>query len=544
MITDEKRTTTQQEILVVEDTQASLQLLADILTKQGFRVRPAFDGSFALKSVAAKLPDLILLDVKMPRMDGYEVCRRLKADEQSRRVPIIFISAFSEIDQKVKGFDAGGVDYITKPFEPEEVLARVRTQLRLRDAEEALLFAQSTLEIRVQERTAELVASNQALRESEEKIRLAYEEIAQLKGQLELENTYLQEEVKEAKDFGDVIGESTALRKLLHQVETVARTDASVLVLGETGTGKELVAREIHKHSRRGDRPLIRVNCASIPRDLYESEFFGHIRGSFTGALRDRAGRFEAAHGGTLFLDEVGEIPLELQSKFLRVLQEGQYERVGEERTRTVNVRIIAATNRNLQAEAGAGRFRQDLYYRLNVFPVEVAPLRKRKEDIPLLAAHFLQKAARKFGVRPARLTQTHLVQLQAYDWPGNVRELQNRIERALILAQNGVMYFDLPTVDISAINTPAPPPVETRGGNVEVLSDIEFRQRERDNVLAALNKTGWKIHGPGGTAELLGLKPTTLISRIKKFRLVKEVHGVAPASPSAAQTRPAPTSL
>ena len=544
MITDEKRTTTQQEILVVEDTQASLQLLADILTKQGFRVRPAFDGSFALKSVAAKLPDLILLDVKMPRMDGYEVCRRLKADEQSRRVPIIFISAFSEIDQKVKGFDAGGVDYITKPFEPEEVLARVRTQLRLRDAEEALLNAQSTLEIRVQERTAELVASNQALRESEEKIRLAYEEIAQLKGQLELENTYLQEEVKEAKDFGDVIGESTALRKLLHQVETVARTDASVLVLGETGTGKELVAREIHKHSRRGDRPLIRVNCASIPRDLYESEFFGHIRGSFTGALRDRAGRFEAAHGGTLFLDEVGEIPLELQSKFLRVLQEGQYERVGEERTRTVNVRIIAATNRNLQAEAGAGRFRQDLYYRLNVFPVEVAPLRKRKEDIPLLAAHFLQKAARKFGVRPARLTQTHLVQLQAYDWPGNVRELQNRIERALILAQNGVMYFDLPTVDISAINTPAPPPVETRGGNVEVLSDIEFRQRERDNVLAALNKTGWKIHGPGGTAELLGLKPTTLISRIKKFRLVKEVHGVAPASPSAAQTRPAPTSL
>ena len=544
MITDEKRTTTQQEILVVEDTQASLQLLADILTKQGFRVRPAFDGSFALKSVAAKLPDLILLDVKMPRMDGYEVCRRLKADEQSRRVPIIFISAFSEIDQKVKGFDAGGVDYITKPFEPEEVLARVRTQLRLRDAEEALLFAQSTLEIRVQERTAELVASNQALRESEEKIRLAYEEIAQLKGQLELENTYLQEEVKEAKDFGDVIGESTALRKLLHQVETVARTDASVLVLGETGTGKELVAREIHKHSRRGDRPLIRVNCASIPRDLYESEFFGHIRGSFTGALRDRAGRFEAAHGGTLFLDEVGEIPLELQSKFLRVLQEGQYERVGEERTRTVNVRIIAATNRNLQAEAEAGRFRQDLYYRLNVFPVEVAPLRKRKEDIPLLAAHFLQKAARKFGVRPARLTQTHLVQLQAYDWPGNVRELQNRIERALILAQNGVMYFDLPTVDISAINTPAPPPVETRGGNVEVLSDIEFRQRERDNVLAALNKTGWKIHGPGGTAELLGLKPTTLISRIKKFRLVKEVHGVAPASPSAAQTRPAPTSL
>jgi DNA-binding NtrC family response regulator len=526
----EKVPTASQEILVVEDTQASLQLLADILTKQGYRVRPASDGSLALKSVAAKAPDLILLDVKMPGMDGYEVCRRLKADEQSRRVPIIFISAFSETDQKLKGFDAGGVDYITKPFDPAEVLARVRTQLRLREAEEALLNAQNTLEIRVQERTAELQATNQALRESEEKTRRAFEEIEMLKAQLELENTYLQEEVKEAKEFGDVIGKSLALRQLLHRVETVARTDASVLILGETGTGKELVAREIHKHSQRGNRPLIRVNCASIPRELYESEFFGHVRGSFTGAVRDRAGRFEAANGGTLLLDEVGEIPLELQSKFLRVLQEGQYERVGEERTRNVDVRIIAATNRNLQMEVQDGRFRQDLYYRLNVFPIEVAPLRKRKEDIPLLAAHFLEKAARKLKVRPARLTQAHLVQLQAYDWPGNVRELQNRIERALILAENGVMYFDLPTGEASP-EIPAPSPAATaRPADVEILSDIEFRQRERNNVLAALNKTNWKIHGSGGTAELLGLKPTTLVARIKRFGLKKEVHGTIPA--------------
>jgi transcriptional regulator with GAF, ATPase, and Fis domain len=320
------------------------------------------------------------------------------------------------------------------------------------------------------------------------------------------------------------------LKRLLRQVEMVARTDATVLILGESGTGKELIAREIHKNSRRSERPLIRVNCASIPRELYESEFFGHIKGAFTGAVKDRAGRFEAAHGGTLFLDEVGEIPLELQSKLLRVLQEGQYERVGEERTRTVDVRIIAASNRDLPTDVEAGRFRQDLYYRLNVFPMKVAPLRERKEDIPLLAAHFLEKAIRKLKLPPARLTQAHIARFQSYDWPGNVRELQNMIERALILAQNGVLWFDLPDHPDTAASAPAGPPAGD-GPEPAILSDIELRQRERDNTLAALHKTGWKIHGPGGTAELLGLKPTTLISRIKKLRLKKPAPGPPPAA-------------
>jgi transcriptional regulator with GAF, ATPase, and Fis domain len=269
---------------------------------------------------------------------------------------------------------------------------------------------------------------------------------------------------------------------------------------------------------------LIRVNCASIPKELYESEFFGHVKGAFTGALRDRAGRFEAAQGGTLFLDEVGEIPLELQSKFLRVLQEGQYERVGEERTRTVDVRIIAATNRDLQKEVEVGRFRQDLYYRLNVFPIKVPPLRERLEDIPLLAAHFLAQAARRLRLTPARLTPAHMAQFKAHDWPGNIRELQNAIERALILAQNGALWFELPIRDKET--TPPVPThaVSAHGGTPEILSDFEFRQRERDNVLAALNKTGWKIHGPAGTAELLGVKPTTLIARIKRLGLKKPV--------------------
>ncbi len=358
----------------------------------------------------------------------------------------------------------------------------------------------------------------------------AFEEIEQLKAHLELENTFLQEEVQEAKALGEMIGQSAALKKLLRQVEMVARTDATVLILGESGTGKELIAREIHKNSRRGQRPLIRVNCASIPRELYESEFFGHVKGAFTGAVKDRAGRFEAAAGGTLFLDEVGEIPLELQSKLLRVLQEGQYERVGEERTRTVDVRIIAATNRDLPKDVEAGRFRQDLYYRLNVFPVKVAPLRERKEDIALLAAHFLDKAIRKLKLPPARLTQAHIAQFQNHDWPGNVRELQNMIERALILAQNGVLWFDLPDSQRTTAAGPVAPGVED-GVAPAILSDAELRQRERDNVLAALNKTGWKIHGPGGTAELLGVKPTTLISRLKKLGLKRPAAKAALAA-------------
>jgi transcriptional regulator with GAF, ATPase, and Fis domain len=350
----------------------------------------------------------------------------------------------------------------------------------------------------------------------------AFEEIEKLKSQLELENTFLQEEVLEAKAFGDMVGQSAALKRVQRQVEMVARTDATVLILGESGTGKELVAREIHKQSRRSGRPLIRVNCASIPRELYESEFFGHIKGAFTGAVKDRAGRFEAADGGTLMLDEVGEIPPELQSKFLRVLQEGQYERVGEERTRTVDVRIIAATNRDLLKEVSAGRFRQDLFYRLNVFPIEVAPLRERKEDIPLLAAYFLEKATRKLKVPPARLTQAHITQLQNHNWPGNIRELQNMIERALILALDGVLWLDFPTGGRTvepATPSLAPPMAGTKP---QILSDPEFRKRERDNILAALNETRWKIHGPGGTAELLGIKPTTLMSRLKRQGLKK----------------------
>jgi transcriptional regulator with GAF, ATPase, and Fis domain len=326
--------------------------------------------------------------------------------------------------------------------------------------------------------------------------------------------------------FGEIIGQSRSWQQIIEKIKIVALTDALVLILGETGTGKELIAQELHRHSRREYKPLIRVNCACIPKELYESEFFGHAKGAFTGAVRDRGGRFEAAAGGTLFLDEIGEIPLELQSKLLRVLQEKCYERVGEERTRRADVRIIAATNRDLKKEVAAGRFREDLYYRLNVVPVKVVPLRNRKEDISLLAAHLVDVAVKELGCPRPRLTPAGIDALLAYDWPGNVRELRNVIEYACITAQGGALEFDLPVsrspIDINSFGSK--PDHESKP---EFLTDAEFRRRERENVFVVLQKTGWKIKGADGAAELLGLKPGTLISRIEKMGLMRPLDSV-----------------
>jgi transcriptional regulator with GAF, ATPase, and Fis domain len=339
----------------------------------------------------------------------------------------------------------------------------------------------------------------------------ALAEIQRLKDQIELENAYLREEVRSGASAG-IIGGSAPFARILEQVALVAPTSAPVLVQGESGTGKELVARAIHEQSPRRDRPMIKVNCASIPRELFESEFFGHVKGAFTGALRDRAGRFQAADRGTLLLDEVGEIPLELQAKLLRVLQEGQFEAVGDDRTRKVDVRLIAATNRDLTQEAAAGRFRQDLFYRLGVFPIVLPPLRERPEDIPELAVHFATQAARRFGTRPPRLAASELRRLQDYSWPGNVRELQNVIERALIVSRGAVLRFD---------DLPAKQPMAQRNraadapARIEVIPELEWRRRERDNLRAALTASAGRIYGAGGAAELLGIKPTTLLSRL-----------------------------
>jgi PAS domain S-box-containing protein len=338
----------------------------------------------------------------------------------------------------------------------------------------------------------------------------------QAQARLEAETAYLVDELRSEHNFGDIIGQSPAIRKVIEQVQLVAPSDASVLITGESGTGKELVARAIHEHSGRKGCALIKVNCSAVPDSLFESEFFGHVKGAFTGALSDKPGRFELADGGTLFLDEIAELPLALQAKLLRVLQEQELERIGDTRTRKVDVRIIAATNLDLKKEVDNKRFRLDLFYRLTVFPIQVPPLRERREDIPPLAAHFVRQSARRIKRPEPRVTQAALNQLAAYDWPGNVRELQNIVERAIILWRQGPLTFDLTL-------SRAPDP---RGASTGVTAPVvlptraELKRQERDAVAAALKQTGGKVSGPGGAAELLGMKPTTLASRITALRL------------------------
>lgn len=354
-------------------------------------------------------------------------------------------------------------------------------------------------------------------KEAEARLRHALAEVETLRNKLEQENAYLLEEIRNEHNYKEIVGASAAIRNVIKQIELVAPTDASVLISGESGTGKELIARAIHESSARSGRPLIRVNCASIPRELFESEFFGHVKGAFTGAVSDRAGRFELADGGTLFLDEVGEIPLELQSKLLRVLQEQQFERVGDNRTRAVDVRVIAATNRDLKQAVSDKGFREDLYFRLNVFPIESVALRSRRDDVPLLASHFIQRACEKFNKTAVKPSKADMQRLQAYPWPGNIRELINVIERAVILAQGERLTLDLP----EAVD--AGDPLErTDTGPIKIMSDTQRRQRERENIINALKATGGKVFGPNGAAQLLDIKPTTLASRIKRFNINK----------------------
>ena len=351
-------------------------------------------------------------------------------------------------------------------------------------------------------------------RSTEIQLQSALEELKLLKERLEEQNAYLQEEIHIEHNFREIVGQSEPIKKIIKQIDVVAPTDASVLINGESGTGKELIARAIHQASRRNASPLIRVNCAAIPAELFESEFFGHIRGAFTGAVRDRVGRFELADGGTLFLDEIGEIPLELQSKLLRVLQEGQFERVGEERTRKVDVRIIAATNRDLRQEIVAKNFREDLYFRLNVFPIQSPALRERPIDIAPLAAHFLKQTGKRLNMPGRRLRNSDIEQLQRYSWPGNIRELQNVIERALITSIGADLNLDLP--DESTTQDSSSQAVDRQA----IMTDAQMRDLERSNLQAALTATKGKLFGKEGAAELLGIKPTTLASRLKRLNL------------------------
>src|SRR5216117_1707425 len=454
-------------VLVADDESRLRELLVRELGRKGHEVEGVGDGEAALARLRERAYDVVILDMKMPRKEGIEVLRELSAFPEHPQV--IVMTGFQEVATAVEAMKLGAYDYLTKPTKIEELDVVIR-------------------------KAAE-------------------------KGQLLRDNHALRAHAAGAAPLSGILTKSPRMHDVMRVVERVAPTNSAVLVLGESGTGKELVARAIHERSPRQAGALVRVNCASVPRELFESEFFGHVRGAFTGAVKDRVGRFELADGGTLFLDEIGEVPLELQSKLLRVLQEGQFEKLGEDRTRTVQVRLIAATNRDLLAEAKTGRFRLDLYYRLSVFPIEVPSLWERLEDLAELAEHFIKQASRRLGVPRPRLTKIQAQELQGYDWPGNVRELQNVIERAVILAKGGKLQFELPHRANRDGPVDRPTLAPGRNGEAELSLD-ELAVREREIVTAAVHRTNWKIYGTDGAAALLRIKPTTLVSKMKRLNI------------------------
>jgi len=484
------------QIYVVDDDVSVREAVESLIMSAGLSVKTFASAQEMLASLRKELPSCLVLDIQLPDINGFELQQELaKKDIQ---IPIIFLTGHGDIPMSVRAIKAGALEFLTKPFDDEYLLETIREAIAHDNKNRR---SPGRIAIEWGEDGDETVGVSRAVPNQPEIVI----------------SSSFNGSGKAAGPLGEIIGQSRAWRQIIRQIEIVAPTDATVLVLGETGTGKELIARELHRRSRRKDKPLVRVNCASIPKELYESEFFGHARGAFTSAVKDRIGRFEAAAGGTLFLDEIRESPLELQSKLLRVLQEKSYERVGEEKTRHADVRIVAATNRHLKKEVAAGRFREDLYYRLNVFPMKVVPLRDRKDDIPLLATHFVEILVKELGCPRPRLTRAGIETLQNYDWPGNILELRNVIERAAIFAQGGALDFDLPAtgVDLNSFVLEDVEEVE-----MEYLTDAEMRRRERENLFAVLQKTDWKIKGVDGAAELLGLKPTTLISRIEKMGL------------------------
>jgi len=392
-------------VLLVDDQPANLDVLCEVLEAKGYRVLLASSGQTALKIAARVIPDLVLLDVMMPEMDGYEVCRRLKQDETTREIPIIFITARDLKDDVVAGFQAGGVDYITKPFQEDEVLVRVRTHVRLNRLTQELVEKNRELEQQIAQRRA-------------------------LKGHLSM----LSRREVERWGLEGFVGQSPTIQGIFRDIRLLQEsTTTSVLITGESGTGKELIARAIHFGSSRRDGPFVPVNCAAMPAELIESALFGHVKGAFTGADADQIGYFEMADHGTLFLDEIGDMPMDLQPKLLRVLEDSQVWRVGGREGRTVDVRVLAATNAELQEQIQKGLLRQDLFFRLARFTVTAPPLREHSEDILPLAEHFVRLLAGEMGREPPELGQQAVDRLTDYAFPGNVRELKNIIERAMI---------------------------------------------------------------------------------------------------------------
>jgi DNA-binding NtrC family response regulator len=505
------------KILIVDDQESYVELLEQMLADAGYSCVSSTRNPREVCALHEEHSfDLILLDLQMPEMDGFQVMENLSMTNTDSYLPVLVLTA--QPDHKVRALQAGAKDFISKPFDLVETRTRIHNILEVRLLYKKLEQYNKALEQTVLERTGELTRSNlQLTQEIEERKRAekslqgTYAEIKELKDRLQAENIYLQQEVDQRYNFGEIIGQSGVLTHVFSQVEQVAPMHATVLLLGETGTGKGVVARAIHSRSARKNRPMITVNCTTLPATLVESELFGRERGAFTGAGERQIGRFELADGGTIFLDEIGEMPLELQCKLLRVIQDGEFERLGSPRTLKTDVRIIAATNRKLEDEVKNGRFREDLYYRLNVFPITMPPLRQRSEDIPQLVNHFVTKFNHKIGKKIETVSKDTLNALQEYSWPGNVRELESVIERAVIISQGSALQV------LDRFETFRK--IEEESGQ-EVKAMVEL---ERDHVLKVLLKTGWRIEGKNGAAGILGLNASTLRARMRKYGIVRQ---------------------
>lgn len=614
----------QETLLLVDDNPTNLQVLYQTLEGSGYKLLLAKNGEDALNIAEKVHPDLILLDIMMPGMDGYEVCQKIKSNPKIADSAIIFLSALDDVKDKVKGFEVGAVDYVAKPFQADEVIARVETHIKIRQLEKTLekknkqleednaiilesmgegllgidkqgiitfvnpagekvtgwmeeemcgknfhdLFMHTdksgnrnpieqnqvfntlqdhrvrhcdsdifwikgghsipieytvtAIEGETDVSSACVVFKDISERKQREKaLNQALKTVEELKEKLQAENTYLQEEIRSEQNYGEIVGQSDVLKKTMEEAKQVAQTDTTVLINGESGTGKESMARAIHQFSQRKDRPLIKVNCGAIPESLVESELFGHVKGAFTSAVKDRTGHFELADNGTIFLDEIGELSLDVQVKLLRVLQEQEIQRVGSGDVINVDVRIIAATNRDLKQMVDEGTFRMDLFYRLNVFPLTVPPLRERKSDIPLLLAKFLDNLSKKLGKPLRGVSDVSKELLMDYHWPGNIRELQNVIERSAILSRTEIVEVDDALVPVSIKESKSQElSSETKWHD---SGDDKSRYRtlaenEKDYIIHVLNDLNWVIGGKKGVAEILDIPASTLRSRMKKL--------------------------
>lgn len=452
-------------ILIVEDNDTMRAGMLRVLKKLGFQIDEFADAERAVKKFRTTDFDLVISDYKLPGMTGIDFLEKIK--QKRPETEVLLITAYGTIELAVEAMQKGAADFITKPFSPEELALKVK-------------------------KIIEKIKRNSELRRLME------------------ENSYLREQVNEQFNFGDIIGKSTSMRHVFETIKKVARGDSSVIIYGESGTGKEMVARAIHKISRRKDRAFVRVNCGALAEGLLESELFGHEKGAFTGAIKRKKGRFELAEKGTIFLDEIGDIALNTQVRLLRVLQEKEFERVGGEETLKADVRIIAATNKNLQEEINTGRFREDLYYRLHIIPITLPPLRERKEDIPILTAHFVRKIGSELGIPHLSIEDDVLTYFSDYNWPGNVRELENIIERAAVLCDNETIRVkDLPFFSVPQSN------VSLLHGDLDLNHTLEHLEKQL--IEKALAKAGGVRTE---AARLLNIKTSALYYKLEKYEL------------------------